>query len=844
MSFKSTAALAMQDYESTVPGSNHFHTSEEKSLTIVEISEALHRVSLLTPPLWTLRDIVAVNPFLGYSDKSILESHRIIQSRLGAQVLPTLKDMAHFFSKGAFTSVHIQKALSEKTIFPSQVKSTKHLSLEEIISALKGSQSGNEHIENAENLFTTLAQHLDRSLAHPGKWQSDIIVDISRFCSSRFDQGVARLSCFKGEGLFKTWRTYATNSRGMYARGLKGFHTSIKQLPYDASLAVTSMLKELNIQSGAVAEDYMAALLGELPGWGGFLRQQAWQDSHGSSGELPELIAIRMAYDVALYKDKSFGAKLKSSVEKFSKPPKKLLSDDKRQAIRYTLLRASEIAYLESVKNKFIAVDAQKSVQSSNVRAHAQVVFCIDVRSEVLRRHLGNTSSDIQTYGFAGFFGLAIQMTDSEGNNQPQCPVLLQPKINVKSRKTKFNFATHHIKQLLQNFSRSAMSCFTYVETIGFLSFFQMLKEVIALPWSNSAQPGEDSPNELYTIEKIEHHDRVNLAKGILKNLGLKAPYARVVLLCGHDSHAENNPQAAALACGACAGHGGAPNAYIAANLLNDEKIRRDLSRDGFSIPSDTVFVAAIHNTMTDEIGILSTVPSTHTDDMHSLRLNLQTASEMVRKERAGRLGISKEDCLSERLYFSLLRRGKDISEVRPEWALAGNACFIAAKTEDIRNINLEGRSFLHNYDRLLDTEGSVLETILTAPVVVASWINLQYFASSVDPEHFGSGTKTIHNIAAGIGVLCGNDGDLAAGLSLQSVHDGVQLQHQPLRLQVMIQAPASALDNIIAKHSFLRDLIKNEWLLLYTLDDSLREVRRWVGDREWELQNYDSSLL
>lgn len=844
MSFKSTAALAIQDYESTVLGSTNFPQKNEKSLTIEEISDALHRVSLLTPPLWTLRDIVAVNPFLGYSDKSILEAHRIIQSRLGAQVLPTLKDMVHFFSKGAFTEIHIQKALSEKAQFSSSVKNTQLLSIEEILKALELSKSGDERFDKIENLFTTLAKYLDQSLLNPGKWQSDIIVDISRFCSSRYDQGVARWSCFKGEGIFKTWREYAISSRGMYARGLIGFHTYIKELPIDALSAVSTMLEELDLHSIAVAEEYMGALLGELPGWGGFLRQEAWQDAHDSSGELPELIAIRMAYDVALYKDNRFGVNLKNGVEKFSKPLKTSLAADKNEAIRYTLLRASEIAYLESVQNKFIAIDTHKNMQSSKARASAQVVFCIDVRSEILRRHLGNTSSDIQTYGFAGFFGLPIQITDSDGKDQPQCPVLLQPQISVKSRKINFDFPTKQIKQLLQNFSRSANSCFTYVETIGFFSFFQMLKGLLVLPSRNTAKTVEVGQKELYTLENIDHQSRVNLSKGILKNLGLKAPYARVVLLCGHDSQTENNPQAAGLACGACAGHGGAPNAYIAASLLNDEKIRIDLSLDGFSIPSDTVFFAGIHNTMTDEIAILSTAPSTHKNDMLSLHLNLQTASGMVRKERSVRLGIRQEDQMSERLLSSLLMRGKDISEVRPEWALVGNACFIAAKTEDLRNINLEGRSFLHNYDSLLDPDGSVLETILTAPVVVASWINLQYFASSVDPEHFGSGTKTIHNIAAGIGVVCGNDGDLAAGLSIQSVHDGVQLQHQPLRLQVFIQATMSNIDKIISKHSFLRDLIRNEWLLLYAVSNSIHECHRWVDNCDWALQNCDSSFV
>jgi hypothetical protein len=54
-----------------------------------------------------------------------------------------------------------------------------------------------------------------------------------------------------------------------------------------------------------------------------------------------------------------------------------------------------------------------------------------------------------------------------------------------------------------------------------------------------------------------------------------------------------------------------------------------------------------------------------------------------------------------------------------------------------------------------------VLELIMTAPVVVASWISLQYYGSSVAPEAFGGGNKLIHNVVGGIGVVEGNGGSL-----------------------------------------------------------------------------------
>jgi uncharacterized protein YbcC (UPF0753/DUF2309 family) len=82
-----------------------------------------------------------------------------------------------------------------------------------------------------------------------------------------------------------------------------------------------------------------------------------------------------------------------------------------------------------------------------------------------------------------------------------------------------------------------------------------------------------------------------------------------------------------------------------------------------------------------------------------------------------------------------------------------------------------------------------VLDLILTAPVVVASWISLQYYGSAVTPALFGAGNKLIHNAVGGIGVLEGNGGRLRAGLPWQSLHDAMSRRHAPLRLSVAIQA-------------------------------------------------------
>jgi uncharacterized protein YbcC (UPF0753/DUF2309 family) len=111
----------------------------------------------------------------------------------------------------------------------------------------------------------------------------------------------------------------------------------------------------------------------------------------------------------------------------------------------------------------------------------------------------------------------------------------------------------------------------------------------------------------------------------------------------------------------------------------------------------------------------------------------------------------------------------------------------------------------------------------------------LQYYASSVDNRSFGSGSKTTHNVVGQFGVLAGNGGDLQTGLPWQSVHDGVKLQHEPLRLLVLIEAPRVAVQRVIEKHSMVRDLASNGWLSVMVLEDE--QFFRWAGAEGWAVE-------
>ncbi len=142
------------------------------------------------------------------------------------------------------------------------------------------------------------------------------------------------------------------------------------------------------------------------------------------------------------------------------------------------------------------------------------------------------------------------------------------------------------------------------------------------------------------------------------------------------------------------------------------------------------------------------------------IRSWLDRAGKLARAERAQKLPRASAQ--------SVIERSRDWSEVRPELGLAGCRAFIAAPRSRTAGRNLEGQAFLHDYVWRKDDGFKVLELILTAPVVVASWISLQYFGSAVAPSLFGAGNKLLHNVVGGIGVVEGNGGNMRAGLPWQ----------------------------------------------------------------------------
>jgi uncharacterized protein len=585
-------------------------------------------------------------------------------------------------------------------------------------------------------------------------------------------------------------------------------------------------------------------------------------------------------------------------------------------------------------------------------RPLTQSVYCIDVRSEGLRRHL-EAVDDNETFGFAGFFGVPIGFRGFGKHEEAAlCPVLLKPKCVIveepragaerDGERTLRRSAWHRVfHELVQRLERHVAASYVLIDLLGgifglalvgrtlFPAAARRLAENVhhravppAATWlamgKLSRRDAEDIVTEVeraavrealadrrwaarigtvspVTIEAVrtavlaadsEAPDAISIAACLniplaeaealaaelrsahgldpvsraarierlgaqgftkderafyietgLRGMGLTGPFARLVLICGHGSTSLNNPYAAALDCGACGGNRGGPSARAFTMMANEPVVRAMLRERGLDIPDDTWFIAGDHNTTTDRVAVQDAAdcPETHKDDLRRLRRDLEEAGARLARERCGRLPGSPSRPTPRAALRHVERRSADIAQVRPEWGLSSNAAFVIAHRSLTRGLDLGGRVFLHSYDWRRDSRGTVLEVIMTAPLIVAEWINMEHYFSTVDNRIYGSDSKVIHNVVGGFGVMLGSGGDIQTGLPHQTVMAGEGRYHDPLRLLAVIEAPHDRIASIIERHHVLQHLFDNGWVNLVALDPRTDSFLHYRFGAVWE---------
>ena len=813
------------------------------------VAAACHRI----PPLWPLKNFVAVNPFLGLRDRHFLAAAHLMQQVGHGEMLMPAAFYRDQIAGGRIQEKEFYAAIkiASETLPAEWAHQIDFSCFDALNRALANPQS-----DAAAVRVLTFADYLDQQ--SDSRWAAFVVEEISKWCSAYFDQGQSSWRMpWRNLSLFAAWKAAAQLDVNPELMGVDRFREFVAALPDDYLEVIARALPALAVPQ-KMQPDFLHRQLLSLPGWSSYVGYLVREKSMAGQTDdsLAQLLAIRLAYDLALRQ--CFGsapavfARWQKQTASFETGHRQVSSD---LLARYVAQQALECAYQNGLIDKLRSPTVhptgfgQKSLQA---------IFCIDVRSEVFRRALEAQSAEIETIGFAGFFGMAIEyLKFGRSSGRAQCPVLLTPKFKVREALYNSNLADESrllrrmqfrqkVNGAWNSFKTSAISCFSFVETVGLWFGVRLVKDSLVLAGPKSADAASGGTRtfgpkievELYCAGQNAFHpatgiapaDQIALAAGALKNMGLTSDFAKVIFLCGHGSATTNNPYGSALDCGACGGHAGDANARVAARILNQPAVREGLLSQGIPIPAETIFIAGLHNTTTDEILIYedATLSASQWAELEKIKGWLSGASKLARRERAASLGLSKLP--SAQLDQHIFKRSRDWSQVRPEWGLAGNAAFIAAPRDRTRGLNLGGRTFLHNYNASLDPEQSTLELILVAPMVVASWINLQYFGSTVDNRRFGSGNKVLHNVVGAFGVWQGNGGDLQPGLPLQSVHDGARWRHEPLRLSVFIQAECDAIKSIMAKQPGVRELVEHGWITLFAMDASGNRFWRYCG--------------
>ncbi|MCC6159368.1 MAG: DUF2309 domain-containing protein [Deltaproteobacteria bacterium] len=475
-----------------------------------------------------------------------------------------------------------------------------------------------------------------------------------------------------------------------------------------------------------------------------------------------------------------------------------------------------------------------------------QLIACIDEREESLRRHLEEIEPDCETFGAAGFFGVAMYYRGaSEVHPRPLCPVVVKPihEIHEHVALTHANTArlrrtrARALARLQRGFhvgsrtlTRGAiltalLGAFTAIPlTVRVLfpraasAIRHAFGRVVRIPARTELTLEPDETVSPMFGERVGYdpHEMADIVEALLRQTGLAARFSRLVVIAGHGSSSLNNPHESAHDCGACGGGRGGPNARAFALMANRSDVRFLLIERGLTIPEDTLFVGAEHNSCNDDIRFFDEdlIPTSRREEYEAATSAIRQACARNAHERCRRFEHADFNLPAAAAVQHVEARTEDLAQPRPEYGHATNAVCIVGRRARTRGLFLDRRAFLVSYDPLRDdAEGHTLERVLAAVAPVCAGINLEYYFSYVDPTGYGCGTKLPHNITGMLGVMDGHASDLRTGLPWQMVEI-----HEPVRLLMVVENDPALVRRVLDRLPAVRQLVTNRWMILATL--------------------------
>ena len=716
-------------------------------------------------------------------------------------------------------------------------------------------------------------------------------------CAAFLDRGQAQLRMpLRAQGFYAAWCHIETTGYVLRSAWERQLGTRIRRTGgVDAETAVLALLGELGVQDDEIPDFIEHALL-QLPGWAGmFQRLEGSTQLIGLTSEQPQVrlidfLAVRLSLDVLAYLDiaqhHGFHGSLSELIPYLQSLPQLSLRAGNREYARaWPLFNVAQLAGLRSddllaapaeaitglctvaeqldpsTRTRIFHEAYERNYRDGILRSlvarrreprqppaqpRFSIVCCIDDRMESLRRHIEENHPDIETFGAAGFFNLAIAFQGlDDPATFPLCPVVVQPQHRIVEQPTETDakrFAQRQRRRqrwqrasrLFASASRSLILGSLLTAVAGWVATLPLLLNVF-LPISaarlrkrvtrnllpevrtqlserRTADARAEATADLFEGFSIE--EKASRVGTLLENIGMTRSFARVVVIVGHDSSSVNNPHFAAYSCGACGGRSGGPNARLFARMANRKEVRVLLRQRGIDIPDSTWFVGGVHDTCSDSIRLfdedLASDREAELTELHRILKDVlaRNAHERCRRFASASPNASYDDSLAH-----VEERGADLSQARPELGHATNASAIVGRRSLSHGVFLDRRAFLISYDPTIDPSGAILERILLAVTPVCAGINLEYFFSTVDNERLGAGTKLPHNVTGLIAVMNGASSDLRTGLPKQMIEI-----HEPVRLQLVLDSTPEIVEKIIARQPSLAEIFNNHWVQLITI--------------------------
>ncbi len=854
--------------------------------------------SATTATLYPLTTFVASNPLSGVETLGFVQAHALIAELGGSVVGPTGEMLRASIERGAVSRADIDEVIEARIAVagPLRIPALQERSLHDVVTALLvDDEPQPSRIVTASRSLVRADVTGMRAVRTPMEVLGDHDLD-RRVREVGHHVCTRSLAAPTWRGASDPWIELRDHGRNLdVVLGVRGVADAVSALPQDPAEAAAVLLNHLGIDPPD-RPLLLGRLLARDPGWPAHL---TWRNRHALLGReaglaesespdhLPSLIATRLALEVVVaeaHAPRRLGralvladlvttthaplARLLAS-NAFAEVDLSRLDTDELRSLALILgplteggLAALRSEVLDSARRRELLDQLGQCPPTSPAHAistvgpRAQVVACIDVRSERLRRHLEHRGP-WETFGAAGFFGLPIRHVGTDGQVSERSPALLRPSAAVSE--------TAHAATGVQGLSTALSSAMATIEAtpsvvLGWaeaagwvLAPFLVLATVrpsMLHRWSTRGRDRLALPQSgVLDVGAAVGVDRlVDASAAFLESTGLIA-CAGLVVLVGHGATVTNNPHVAAYDCGACGGAAGDVSARVMVGALNDERVRAGLAERGSEIHESTRFVAALHDTTTDEVHVLdrADVPAGHRDLLHQLETDLRSACGDVLVERLAQL----PDGPASSTRDTVLNRAADWAQPRPEWGLAGASAIVVGPRSLTCDADLGGRVFLQSYRPDRDPDSTVLAGLLSAPVVVAHWITAQYRASTLDPHRFGAGDKTTHNVV-GQGtelsaVVTGARGDLRLGLPWQAVstvapsHDSSHGQpwrtaphHAPHRLLVVVAADIATTEAALALSPEATALVTGDWITLCALDPSIGAIARRRSDGAW----------